>query len=261
MEYGIKGRRAVVCGSSAGIGFGAALKLASDGGNVLLVSRKEENLKSAVKTIRDRTGSDASYFACDISKASEIDRLAAFVKNEYSTVDFLVNNVGGPEPSAFMNVTDDTWYRYFDTLFMSVVRITRAFVPLMKQGSSIVNILSRSAKEALPNLVISNSFRPALAGLAKTLSIELAGSGIRINNVCPGLVATERQINLMKYTAEREGVKLDLIKKRSEAQIPLGRLATPEEIGSMVAFLCSNEASYITGGTFFVDGGTSKANV
>lgn len=261
MDYGLKGKRALVCGSSAGIGFGAAIKLALEGCQVILVSRNEENLRQAGNKIHEVTGREVESFAGDISKAPDIDKLSAFIESRFGAIDVLVNNVGGPDPMPFMNVTDDTWFRYFETLFMSVVRLVRTFAPKMKEGSSIVNILSRSAKEALPNLVISNSFRPALAGLAKTLSIELAGKGIRINNVCPGLVATDRQVNLINYTAEKEGVSPDIVRKRSEGHIPLGRLASPEEIGSMVAFLCSSEASYITGGTFFVDGGASKSNV
>lgn len=261
MNYGLKGKKAVICGASAGIGFGAAIKLASEGSDVILVSRSEQNLQKACKKIKDVTGNESSSFASDISKASEIEKLKAFVTSEFGRADILVNNVGGPEPMAFLKVTDETWFRYFETLFMSVVRLIRSLLPLMPEGSSIVNILSRSAKEALPNLVISNSFRPALSGLAKTLSVELAANGIRINNVCPGLVATERQINLMNYTAEKEGISPDIVRKRSESQIPMGRLASPEEIGSMVAFLCSREASYITGSTFFVDGGASKSNL
>ena len=261
MDYSLKGRKAVVCGASSGIGFGAAIKLASEGSDVIIVSRSEENLLKAKKKIKDVTGHEAHSFACDISISSEIEKLISYIKEKFGSADILVNNVGGPEPMAFLKVTDETWFRYFETLFMSVVRLTRSFTPLMNEGSSIVNILSRSAKEALPNLVISNSFRPALAGLAKTLSIELAPKGIRINNVCPGLVATERQVNLMNYAAEKEGISPDIVRKRSESQIPLGRLASPEEIGSMVALLCSKEASYITGSTFFVDGGASKSNV
>ena len=261
MDYALKGKKAVVCGASAGIGFGAAIKLSSEGSDVMLVSRSEENLSRAKKKIKDVTGHEPFSFACDISISSDIEKLSSYVKARFGSADILVNNVGGPEPMAFLKVTDEIWSRYFETLFMSVVRLTRSFVPLMKEGSSIVNILSRSAKEALPNLVISNSFRPALAGLAKTLSIELAPKGIRINNVCPGLVATERQVNLMNFAAEKEGISPDIIRKRSESQIPLGRLASPEEIGSMVAFLCSKEASYITGSTFFVDGGASKSNI
>ena len=261
MDYGLKGKKALVCGSSAGIGFGAAMKLALEGCHVILVSRNEENLRLARNKIHEVTGRDAESFACDISKPSDIDKLSKFIESRFGAIDVLVNNVGGPDPMPFMNVTDDTWFRYFETLFMSVVRLVRTFAPSMKEGSSIVNVLSRSAKEALPSLVISNSFRPALAGLSKTLSTELAGKGIRINNVCPGLVATDRQVNLINYTAEKEGISPDIVRKRSEGQIPLGRLASPEEIGSMVAFLCSSESSYITGGTFFVDGGASKSNV
>jgi 3-oxoacyl-[acyl-carrier protein] reductase len=261
MDYGLKGKKAVVCGASAGIGFGAAIKLASEGSDVILVSRSEQHLMQAAKKIKDVTGNECSLFACDISRAPDIDKLSAYISSKSGRVDMLVNNVGGPEPMPFMKVSDETWYTYFETLFMSVVRLTRSFVQLMPEGSSIVNILSRSAKEALPNLVISNSFRPALAGLAKTLSVELAPHGIRVNNVCPGLVATERQVNLMNFTAEKEGISPDIVRRRSESQIPLGRLASPEEIGSMVAFLCSTEASYITGSTFFVDGGASKSNL
>ena len=177
MDYALKGKKAVVCGASAGIGFGAAIKLASEGSDVILVSRSEENLSRAKKKIKDVTGHEPFSFACDISIASDIEKLSSYVKTRFGSADILVNNVGGPEPMAFLKVTDEIWSRYFETLFMSVVRLTRSFVPLMKEGSSIVNILSRSAKEALPNLVISNSFRPAFQAESVTQISSLLYQG------------------------------------------------------------------------------------
>ena len=146
MDYSLKGKKAVVCGASSGIGFGAAIKLASEGSDVIIVSRSEENLLKAKKKIKDVTGHEAHSFACDISISSEIEKLISYIKEKFGSADILVNNVGGPEPMAFLKVTDETWFRYFETLFMSVVRLTRSFVPLMREGSSIVNILSFPSK-------------------------------------------------------------------------------------------------------------------
>ena len=261
MYADLKSKNSIVCGASSGIGFAVAKRLALEGSNVLLVSRDSKKLEEASARIYEITKNQTGMFPADLGKPDDVNRLIDYARDHLKKVDVLVNNVGGPSPGAFMTITDDQWNLYFNQIFMSVVRLVRGLVPFMQKGSSIVNILSRSAKEALPNLVISNAFRPALAGLSKTIANELGTSGIRINGVSPGVVLTERQEVLMGYRARNLGVPFDSVRSESEKTIPLGRLAEPDEIASTVAFLCSDESSYITGATFFVDGGSSKSNV
>lgn len=261
MDLGLEGKNALVCGASSGIGLAIAMKLAEEGCNITISSRYKEKLESARDKIREEIGKDVQIHPADLSSKSNIEALIDFVKGKYKTLDILVNNVGGPPTGEFMKIDEEQWFRSFESIFMSVVRLVKGFAPLFPGNGSIVNVLSRSAKEALPNLVISNAFRPALAGLAKTLSLELARNGVRINNVCPGAVMTQRHEDILRARALKENLAFEDIRARSESEIPLGRSGTPEEVASAAAYLCSVQASYITGASIFVDGGTMKSNI
>ena len=261
MDFDLSGKNALVCGASSGIGFAIAEMLSSEGGNIMLCSRSQQKLETAAERIAKKTGRSPAVVQADLSSAEDIESLVERVKSTFGNLNILVNNVGGPPSMNFVSVTDETWLEQFQSIFMSVVRLVRGLSPIMPAGSSVVNILSKSAKEALPGLVISNAFRPAVAGLAKTLSIELASKGIRINNVCPGAIQTDRQTELLAIRAQRKNSTVQDEEKRVSESIPIGRIGDPEDIASMVTFLCSRQAGYITGASFLVDGGATRSNV
>ena len=254
-------RNALICGASSGIGYATAMRLARDGFNVVIVARSAEKLEEASKQIEAITGSKVSYFRADLGMASDIEALIRFLNERFGSLSVLVNNTGGPPPGEFLSFDDSQWEKWFNLIFMSVVRLVRGTLPLFRNGGSIINILSRSAKEAIPYLVLSNAFRPALAGLTKTLSRELASKNIRINNILPGVVNTERQKTLNEKKAKETSQSLDEILSKSSQDIPLGRIAAPEEVAAAVSFLASTESSYITGVSIPVDGGALKSNI
>lgn len=261
MDLELRGKNALLTGASSGIGFSVARTLLGEGANIVICSRKNENLESAKNALKSDFPEATIYtFQADTSKKEDVERLIEYSHETLGTIDMVLNNTGGPPAGDFMSINENQWEDGFQTLLMSTVRLIRSVIPYLSSGdSSLVSVLSRSAKEPLPNLVLSNTFRPAIAGLAKTLSIELAPLGIRINNVCPGTVSTPRQEYLMNTRAKREGKEPDSIKSGIEKGIPLGRIGSPEEIASMIAYLFSPRASYITGQTILVDGGSVKS--
>jgi 3-oxoacyl-[acyl-carrier protein] reductase len=263
LELGLVGKSALICGSSSGIGLAVVKGLASEGANIIMCSRDQERIAKAARSISDLFPSSKIIPVCaDLSKPEDIHRLVKVADNAFNSIDILFNNTGGPPASRFLEVDDEMWLVYFESLFMSVVRLCRACYPLMtEKGGVVVNLLSRSAKESLPDLVISNSFRAALAALAKTLSVEFAPNGIRVNNVIPGMIRTQRQEYLIKRKANDLKISESVLATKMTDEIPLKRMGEADEVAAMVVFLCSQQASYITGSSFFVDGGTIKSNV
>lgn len=259
VSSGIK--NALVCGSSAGIGFASAMRLSKDGFNVILVSRSSDRLSDSARRIKEKTGGNVSFFVADLGSAVSINELITHLNEKVGYLNVLVNNNGGPPPGDFLSFDDSEWDKWFNLTFMSTVRMVRGTVPLFREGGSIINILSRSAKEAIPNLVLSNVFRPALAGLTKTISRELAFKNIRVNSVLPGLVNTERQLALNEKKSRESHQSIEEILARAATEIPMGRVASPEEIASVVSFLASDDSSYITGASIPVDGGALKSNL
>jgi 3-oxoacyl-[acyl-carrier protein] reductase len=179
---------------------------------------------------------------------------------EFGAVHALVTNAGGPPSGRFENFDDAAWEKAVALNLMSVVRLNRAVVPIMREagGGSIVNLASISVKEPIRGLVLSNAVRAAVAGLSKTLATELGLDRIRVNVVCPGYTATDRMKELMSARATREGKPYDEIARSFHESVPLGRFAEPADIARMVAFLVSDAAAYVTGVTVQVDGGAVK---
>jgi 3-oxoacyl-[acyl-carrier protein] reductase len=196
----------------------------------------------------------------DLTSNDDIDALIASAVRELGRIDVLVTNAGGPPSGPFMDFDDEPWERAFTLNLMSVVRLNRAVVPIMREagGGSIVNLTSVSVKEPLKGLVLSNAIRAAVVGLSKTLANELGPDGIRVNVVCPGFTATDRMTELIDARAKREGKSFDEIAAGYYASVPLGSFAEPADIARMVTFLASDAAKYVTGVTVQVDGGFVK---
>lgn len=257
MELGLQGKRAWVLGGSAGIGRAVAASLAAEGARVVISSRRGTRLDEVATELRAATGGEVTGEVLDVTDVDAITAARDAVVGRLGGLDILVSNHGGPPAGGFDDVDSEAFTDAFGLIVASAFRLTKACVPSMReQGGGVVAYLtSSSVKEALPNLFLSNVMRMAVLGMAKSLSKELAPAGIRTLCVAPGRIATERAVELDAAAARRQNVDADVVTARAQESIPLGRYGRPEEFGDVVAFLCSERASYVTGTTVLVDGG------
>jgi 3-oxoacyl-[acyl-carrier protein] reductase len=260
MDLHLKGKRAFVAGSSRGLGYATALLLAREGCQVVLNSRDEELVTAAAATIAGETGILTTGVAGDVSDASTADALIKSAVNSMGGLDILITNAGGPPAGSFEIFDEETWQKAVDTSFMSHVRLIRAALPFLRESRSpsVLTITSYTVKQPVQNLVLSNSVRAATVGLTKSLAMELGKDGIRFNSILPGWTMTERVQNLMKFRAENNNSSVEEEMTRQNAEIPLGRMAQPEEFARVAVFLVSPAASYVTGVMVNVDGGIAK---
>jgi 3-oxoacyl-[acyl-carrier protein] reductase len=262
MDLGIRGRVALVGASGRGLGLATARRLAMEGCDVALCDIDPDVLDEAVETVQAAgDGIRVRAYQVDLTDAESVEELVASVAQDLGTISILVTNSGGPPPGGFDAASDEKWYAAYDLTFLSAVRLIRAVLPGMKkQGwGRIVNFTSRALKEPIPNLMISNAVRLAVGGMAKTLASEVAEYGITVNNLCPGPTTTDRAVQLAEARAEKKGISIEEELKATAKNIPMGRLARPEEQAAAAAFLASELAGYITGISLLVDGGAVKA--
>jgi len=257
MDTGLRGKRAIVCAASRGLGRASALALAREGAAVVICARSADVLERTAHEIQSTTGSTVVAVTADLSKRADVDRLMTTAVGTLGGLDVLVTNTGGPPSARFESLSDDHWRAAVDSMLMSVVWLSRAAIPEMRRagGGRIINITSVSVAQPIEGLVLSNAVRAAVTNLAKTLAIELAADRILVNCVAPGYTSTDRVIELANATAQREGTTPEEIQKRLVARIPLRRMGTPEEFADAVVYLASERASYLTGVTLGVDGG------
>ncbi|MDI1243621.1 MAG: SDR family oxidoreductase [bacterium] len=257
MDLGLKGKVALVAASSKGLGFAVAEELAAEGAHLIMNARGEEALKEAGESIAARFGSEVLAVPGDLSVSADIERIVSAGIERFGRIDILVTNSGGPPAGRFEDLTADQWEAAVRLLLTGVTDITRLVLPGMKERrwGRILNVTSIAAKQPVENLMLSNALRAGLTGFSKTLATEVAASGITVNTILPGYTATERVEELAEHLANKEGIKPSDIKRRWEAEIPIGRLAEPREFAAMAAFLVSERASYVTGSAIAVDGG------
>lgn len=261
MDLQLQGKTALVLASSKGIGKATALKFAEEGAQVMITSRNEEVLKKTAQEIEEKTGSRVAYEVCDITNGEQIKRLVEKTVEQFGRLDILVNNAGGPPAGNLTDLTDEDWFEAFELTLLSIVRTVRAVLPYMKEqkGGRIVNVASSSFKQPIDQLILSNTFRTGIVGLAKSLSQELAPHHILINTVGPGQIATDRLLEINQMKAEAQGISAEEALKKAESTIPLGRIGTAEEFAKVLVFLCSEANSYVTGQALLVDGGLIKS--
>ena len=262
MDLGLKGKVALVLAASKGLGRASAAALASEGALVTIGARDRQALEQAAQEIQRESGSRVLAVPTDVTKAEEIQAIVAATLREFGRIDILVNNAGGPPAGTFETFDDAQWQAAFELNLLSAVRMIRLVLPYMRKAGAgrIINIVSSSVKEPIEGLLLSNAIRPGVVGLAKTLAIELAPFNITVNNVCPGRILTDRlrQGSSMKNKIAQGMSEAEALSELAK-DIPMGRIGRPEELGALVAFLSSQQASYITGTTIQVDGGLIRS--
>jgi len=261
MDLRLKDKRALITGASRGLGYATALLLAKEGCKVAVNGRDEGKVKAAAEKIANETGTQAHGLAGDAAEPSVPEKLIQQTVESLGGLDILITNTGGPPAGSFEIFDDEAWQKAVDMSFMSHVRLIRAALPHLQKSDapSVLTVTSHVVKQPASNLVLSNSIRMATIGLTKSLSLELGKDNIRFNSILPGWTITERVQELMAFRARNNETTLEDEMAKQITEIPLGRMAQPDEFANAAVFLVSPAASFITGVMLNVDGGTVKS--
>jgi 3-oxoacyl-[acyl-carrier protein] reductase len=261
MDLGLRGKYAFVAASTRGLGRAVAEELAAEGAAVALCARHQEQVDDAAGDIHRRCNVQTLGIAVDLAQRGEAQRAVEAAITHFGRIDVLVTNAGGPPAGLFESHSDEAWRNAVSLNLDSVIGLIRAALPGMKERrwGRIINVTSIAVKQPVDNLILSNSIRAAVVGMARTLANEVASFNITVNNVLPGYTRTERIEELTAYNAKQTGKSIAEIRAAWERQIPMGRLGEPKEFAALVAFLASERASYITGSSIAVDGGWIKS--
>lgn len=256
MDLGLKNKTIMIAAASKGLGYGIAHNCALEGANVSIAARTPDDLALASEQLRE-TGAEVLATPFDARDADSILNWRNATADAFGGVDGLVVNAGGPPPGGFDNFDDHDWQGAFELTLLSAIRMIRAVLPSMRErgAGSIVTVTSSSVKEPIDTLLLSNVMRSGVTSLAKSLATQLAGESIRVNNLVPGSIYTDRIVSLNQARADKLKVAPDEVRANAEAGIPMGRYGSKDEFGKAGAFLLSDAASYITGETLVVDGG------
>lgn len=263
MNTGLTNKVAMVSAASRGLGFAVAKALAAEGAHISLCSRDANAAESAAAAIRESTGAEVLAVQTDVQDPAGIEHWHKTTCDRFGGIDLLYTNSGGPPAGATLEFDDAAWLKAFDLMFLSALRMIRLAVPVMEKrgGGAIVVNTSSTVREPTPNLALSNVIRSAVSSMAKSLSVELAAKKIRVNQLIPGRIATDRLIQLDAAMAARAAITVEEARNRSQAAIPMGRYGDPAEYAAGAVFLFSGAATFITGATLQVDGGAMKAVV
>ena len=261
MDTGLKDKTVLITASSMGIGKAVAELFAEEGCRVAISSRAKENLLSTAAELKEKYNVEPFWSVCDLNKQKDIENTFSAVTSQFGNIDILVNNCGGPVPGLFQQLEEEDWNNAYEQVLLSTVRFSKLVLPGMMANNwgRIINLTSISVKQPVDNLILSNSLRAGVTGFAKSLSNEVAKFNITVNNVAPGMTLTRRLYELAVVEAKEKGKSHEEILVEMAKRIPLNRLARPEEIASVVVFLASKQASYVTGVTIQVDGGYVKS--
>ena len=257
MDLGLKGKVAVVAAASQGLGRAIAEALAAEGARVAICARTAAKLEATAEEIRRKTGAEVLAAPADVTRAADVDRFVGAAVERWGTVHIAVANAGGPPAKEFSAITLEEWQAAVELNLMSAVHLARAVLPRMRaqKWGRLLFLTSVAVKQPIDGLLLSNAVRSGVTGLAKSLTNECARDNVLVNCVCPGYTRTDRLEELAAKLSQQRGVSPDEVYRGWTAQIPLGRLGEPRELGALVAFLASEQASYITGTSIAVDGG------
>ena len=260
MDLSLKGKKALICGSTQGIGRAIATELALLGADCILLARNEERLKEAVALLDNKQGQTHQYAVADFQQPEQVKKVVAELAAS-TTIHILINNTGGPPPGLIQEASADQFLNAFQQHIINYQQLVQAVLPGMKQAGygRIINVISTSVKMPIPNLGVSNTIRAATAGWAKTLSLEVAADGITVNNILPGFIKTGRLESLIQNNAAAQQISPEQLAADMEKQIPAKRFGETKEIAALAAFLASPAAAYINGTSIPVDGGKTGA--
>lgn len=259
MDLGLKNKKAVITGASKGLGFAVAEILVQEGAELTINSRDPQNLFSAGNLLR-KSGITIHEIAGDVSEPEFPNMFIQQAAEKMGGIDILITNAGGPRTGKFAQLSDEDWSQAVNLSLLSHVRLIRAALPYLAASNygSVLTITSISAKQPIPDLILSNTLRAGVLGLTKSLALELAEQNIRVNSILPSWTATERAVQLIHARAEANNSSYEVEMAKQTSAAPLGRLAEPEEFARSAVFLCSPAASYLTGVMLSVDGGSYK---
>jgi 3-oxoacyl-[acyl-carrier protein] reductase len=259
MDLGLKDKVALLAAASKGLGYGVARAMGREGAQLSICSRDADQVRAAGEKLSAETGAHVLAMPCDVRDAATVEAWIAQTVARWGKIDALLVNAGGPPAMTFKETTDAHWQAAFELTLLSAVRLIRAALPHMPHGSAILTITSSSIKEPIERLGLSTVMRAGVAGLVKTLADELASDGIRVNNLIPGRIDTDRVAQLDQNTANARGITFEQARAEAISKIPLKRLGTIDEFGAAAAFLLSPAAAYITGATLRIDGGAMRS--
>ncbi len=261
MDAQLTGKNAVVLAASRGLGRAIASALAAEGANVAICARSADQVHDLAEELAYDYGVKTYSMKADVSDGAALARFIDSAAQSFGGIDVLVTNCGGPAAGSFSDFDDAAWLEAFNLVLMSVVRSVRAALPHMegREDPSITCVISSSAKVPIDGLLLSNVLRPGIVGLAKSLSLELAGRGVRVNCLAPGRIDTERVRELDQIGAEKAGTDVATVLEERKRSIPFGRYGEPEELARCAVFLASKAASYVSGQSLFVDGGATRS--
>ncbi|HVT99106.1 MAG TPA: SDR family oxidoreductase [Acidobacteriaceae bacterium] len=260
MDTGLKGRVAIVAGSSAGIGKATALAFAAEGANLALCARRQAELDQVAEEARSRFGVETFTQTFDVGDPAGVQAFVEAAYARFGRVDVCVPNAGGPPAKPFLDTTLEEWERTWHLNLRSAIVFAQAVLPHMQKQhwGRIVTLTSYTVKQPVPELVLSNTIRAGMMGLVRSLAGQFGKDGITINNVGPGFTATDRSRSLLETRAKSRNISVEQVKSELEREIPIGRMAKPEEVAETIVWLASEAAASITGQTILVDGGSYK---
>jgi len=260
MDLNLNGQRALVNAASRGLGYAVAEALAKEGARVA-ISAQDGSATAAAERLAAATGAEVHAFDADVASLASLEALFEGVVPALGGLDILVNNAGGPPAGGFADLAENHWARGYELTMMSVVRSIRLALPAFEEagGGRVLTMLSSSVKTSLPNLLLSNVYRPGLQGLIKALAIEFGPKNVQVVGLAPGRIATDRTRELDEAAARNAGKTFEEVRAASVATMPMGRFGEPEEFGRVAAFLCSPAAAYVNGSVVLLDGGSVRA--
>jgi len=263
MDLGLHNARVLVTAASAGLGAATARRFSMEGAQVVINSRNLDKLQTTATTINEQTGNPVFTHAADVSEPAAAEKLIDNSIAMLGGLDIVVTNAGGPPAGTFETFDYETWRQAVDLTLLSAVNLIRSSLPHLKQSNraAVLAIVSIAAKQPVENLTLSNTLRPAVVGLTKTLSLELGAEGIRFNSILPGITQTERVDHLMQARAEKNNTDAETELANAANSIPIKRVGTADEFANAAVFLCSPAASFITGVALAVDGGATRSTM